>query len=142
MSAKKKLFADVQVGDAIWSDDHVGPKRWIVIERRKSVFVAERKGRIFGLRETWRYDGSPSTAICNATPETPEQRDAFLRAEEEKEQRAKLAAEARHAELITLNALSSMHRGFVSYPGDTCTLPLAKAQALARFIESLVREGE
>ena len=144
MRKKPKAFADVQVGDAIWSGGH----RWIVTKLLKSNFQAERRGLWSATRGAWSYSGAPiSSAFHPADPETPELRMRWLSQQAEKDAQERAAQEARRAEDIVSAALSRLRLSYVEYPTTTRftsirTLPLAKALALARFVDQLTREGE
>lgn len=138
MSKRKMPMAldHVQVGDAIWSGD----MRWIVTERLKTRFRAERRGTWSAISETWSYSGEPLSALRPAEPETPERRDAWQRQQAEIEARRREVAEARAARIEARAAMEDFMLHLATpHPEGT---RLAKAQALAAFVTKLIEGGE
>ncbi len=134
MSAKPKILADVQVGDAIWS----GGMRWIVTERLATRFRAERPGQFSPIRETWSYSGAPCSAPRPAEPETPAKRHAWQTQQASEEARRKAVAECREARAIIKGATDDLlfHLGSAHPEGDR----IAKARALADFVAQLIKQ--
>lgn len=140
-SKTPKLLANAKVGDPIWS----GGKRWIVCAVGKTVVHAQRQGSWSSLRESWKLDGSPSTADAPAEIETPEQFAQWQAEQDAAAEHARLEADGHQAIRVTSDSIRRLSDAFVKHPGrygGTTTLPLAKARALERFVDQLTREGE
>lgn len=136
-----KPLAGVNVGDAIWS----GGKRWIVCAVGKTVVHAERPGHWSPLRGSWKFDGKPSTADAPAEIETPERFAQWQAEQDEAAERARLEADGYEALRVTTESINRLSYAFVKHPGrygGTTTLPIAKARALERFVDQLIRGEE
>lgn len=136
-SKTPKPLAGLHAGDPIWS----GGKRWIVCAVGKAVVYAERSGHWSTLRGSWRFNGQPCSADAPAEIETPEQFAQWQAEQDAAAEHARLEADGYIAFRLTSDSIRRLSDAFVNYPGRH-TLPLAKACALARFVDQLTREGE
>lgn len=134
-SKTPKPLAGVKPGDPIWS----GGKRWIVSAVLKTVVHAERPGHWSSIRGSWKLDGL-SRGEAPAEIETPELLARWRAEQDAAAERARLAAGSAQAHEIARQALAELSRAVGSRPAPFMTL--AKACALARFVDQLTRESE